>query len=200
MSTDPIRPRFETINPATLESGRAYDGHTADDAAAIVERCATAFREWRRSDFAARSERMRSAAAVLKRRRAEFAALMTDEMGKTVTDGLAEVDKCATACEHFADQAASYLAREPVDIDGPEAFVSLQPARRRARGDAVELSVLAGVPVRSADPDGRQRRVAEARQQRARLRARHRVGVPRRRLSGRPVPAPCWSRAMRSTA
>ncbi len=70
---------------------------------------------------------MRSAAAVLKRRRAEFAALMTDEMGKTVTDGLAEVDKCATACEHFADQAASYLARVPVAIDGAEAFVTFNP-------------------------------------------------------------------------
>jgi len=127
MSTDPTRPRFETTNPATLESGRSYDGHSADDAAAIVQRCDGAQREWRRVAFAARAERMRSAAAVLKRRRAEFAALMTDEMGKTVSDGLAEIDKCASACEHFADQAAHYLARETVDIGGPEAFVTFNP-------------------------------------------------------------------------
>jgi succinate-semialdehyde dehydrogenase/glutarate-semialdehyde dehydrogenase len=127
MSTDQTRPRFETTNPATLENGRTYDGHSADDAAAIVQRCEAAQREWRRIEFAARAERMRSAAAVLKRRRAEFAALMTDEMGKTVTDGLAEVDKCASACEHFADHAASYLARETVDIGGPQAFVTFNP-------------------------------------------------------------------------
>jgi succinate-semialdehyde dehydrogenase/glutarate-semialdehyde dehydrogenase len=52
---------------------------------------------------------------------------MTDEMGKTVTDGLAEVDKCASACEHFADQAAQYLARVPVGIDGADAFVTFNP-------------------------------------------------------------------------
>ena len=127
MSTDPTRPRFETTNPATLERGRAYDGHSADDAAGIVERCDAAQREWRRIDVAARAGRMHAAAAVLKRRRAEFAALMTDEMGKTVTDGLAEVDKCASACEHFADHAAHYLARETVDIGGPEAFVTFNP-------------------------------------------------------------------------
>jgi succinate-semialdehyde dehydrogenase / glutarate-semialdehyde dehydrogenase len=127
MSTDPTRPRFETTNPATLESGRSYDGHLTADAAAIVERCGLAQRDWRRVDFAVRAERMRSAAAVLKRRRGEFAALMTDEMGKTVTDGLAEVDKCASACEHFADQAVHYLAREAVDIGGPEAFVTFNP-------------------------------------------------------------------------
>ena len=127
MSTESTRPRFDTTNPATLESGRSYDGHSAADAAAIIDHCDAAFRDWRRVDFEARGERMRSAAAVLKRRRAELAALMTDEMGKTVTDGLAEVDKCASACEHFADQAAQYLARVPVGIDGADAFVTFNP-------------------------------------------------------------------------
>ncbi len=127
MSTESTRPHFNTTNPATLEGGRSYDGHSTDDAAAIVECCDAAFREWRRVDFEARAERMRSAAAVLKRRRAEFAALMTDEMGKTVTDGLAEVDKCASACEHFADQSSQYLARVPVGIDGADAFVTFNP-------------------------------------------------------------------------
>ena len=127
MSTESTRPRFDTTNPATLESGRSYDGHSAADAAAIIDHCDAAFRDWRRIDFEARGERMRSAAAVLKRRRTELAALMTDEMGKTVTDGLAEVDKCASACEHFADQAAQYLARVPVGIDGADAFVTFNP-------------------------------------------------------------------------
>ena len=64
---------------------------------------------------------MKRAASVLRSRRDEFAALMTEEMGKTVTDGLAEVDKCAGACEHFAEHAAaSYLAREPVAIEGAQ--------------------------------------------------------------------------------
>jgi succinate-semialdehyde dehydrogenase/glutarate-semialdehyde dehydrogenase len=52
---------------------------------------------------------------------------MTAEMGKLVTDGRAEVDKCATACEHFAGHAARYLQDEPVDIEGARAFVTHNP-------------------------------------------------------------------------
>src|SRR6187200_1341061 len=70
---------------------------------------------------------MTRAAGVLRARRDAFAALMTDEMGKTVTDGLAEVDKCATACDHFAGQAARDLADQPVDIEGARAFVTFNP-------------------------------------------------------------------------
>ena len=53
---------------------------------------------------------------------------MTAEMGKTVTDGRAEVDKCAGACEYFAEHAAAYLAREPVgDRRRAKAFVTFDP-------------------------------------------------------------------------
>jgi succinate-semialdehyde dehydrogenase/glutarate-semialdehyde dehydrogenase len=52
---------------------------------------------------------------------------MTEEMGKTLTDGRAEVDKCAVNCDWFADHAEKYLANEPVDFDGEEAFVTFNP-------------------------------------------------------------------------
>ena len=52
---------------------------------------------------------------------------MTEEMGKTVTDGRAEIEKCAFNCDWFADHAQDYMAREPVDLGGPEAFVTFNP-------------------------------------------------------------------------
>ena len=70
---------------------------------------------------------MKAAAAVLRRRKAEFAELMTAEMGKTRTEGLAEIEKCAFNCEFFADHAESFLAREPVDLGGPKAFITFNP-------------------------------------------------------------------------
>jgi succinate-semialdehyde dehydrogenase/glutarate-semialdehyde dehydrogenase len=123
-----VRPSFTPVDPATLAAGKTYAGHSADDAARLARLAAAAQRDWRRASFAERAGCMRKAAAVLRARRAEFAALMTEEMGKTVTDGLAEVDKCATACEHFAEHAAGYLAREPVAIEGAQkAFVDFNP-------------------------------------------------------------------------
>jgi succinate-semialdehyde dehydrogenase/glutarate-semialdehyde dehydrogenase len=52
---------------------------------------------------------------------------MTEEMGKTITEGRAEIEKCAFHCDWFADQAENYLANEPADIGGGEAFVTFNP-------------------------------------------------------------------------
>jgi succinate-semialdehyde dehydrogenase/glutarate-semialdehyde dehydrogenase len=127
MSNTDERPVFATRNPATLEAGKTYAGHSAADVAAQVRRAVDAQRQWRRVPIAERARPMHAAAAVLRARRAELAALMTDEMGKVVTDGLAEVDKCASACEHFADHAERYLAREKVEIESANAFVTYNP-------------------------------------------------------------------------
>jgi len=121
------RPRFPTRNPATGEAGRVYDGQTRAEALAIVADARRAFESWRRTSFGERAELVRSAASVLRRRRDEFAALMTAEMGKTITDGRAEIEKCAFNCDHFAERAQDYLAQESVDLGGPKAFVTYNP-------------------------------------------------------------------------
>ncbi|MEO7150707.1 MAG: NAD-dependent succinate-semialdehyde dehydrogenase [Burkholderiaceae bacterium] len=127
MNNTSIRPVFETVNPASLAAGRSYPGHTPEEAARHVGLAAQAQQRWRRVAIDERAACMRKAANVLRTRRAEFAALMTEEMGKPVSDGLAEVDKCAGACDHFAAHAAGYLARESVAIDGAKAFVTCNP-------------------------------------------------------------------------
>ena len=121
------RPRFATVDPATGAPGRVYPGHTPEEARGMLARAHAAQRQWRRTSFAERAALMHGAAEVLRRRAGEFAELMTAEMGKTLAEGRAEVEKCAFNCDHFADRAAAYLAREPVDLGGPKAFVTYNP-------------------------------------------------------------------------
>ena len=126
------RPRFQAVDPATGEKGRSYDGQTVEEARAIARDVRGAWQDWRRTTFAERSRLMRAAAEVLRCRRDEFAELMTSEMGKTVTEGRAEIEKCAFNCDWFAEHAEGFLAREPVDMGedgkpGPRAFVTYQP-------------------------------------------------------------------------
>jgi succinate-semialdehyde dehydrogenase/glutarate-semialdehyde dehydrogenase len=118
---------IQTVNPATGEKGRTYPETSLDDARAAAAAAHHAFLDWRRTGFPERSAIIRKAADVLRARKDEFASLMTSEMGKTVTDGLAEVQKCAFHCDWFADHAADYLAKEPIDFDGEEAFVTFNP-------------------------------------------------------------------------
>src|SRR4051812_34950814 len=120
-------PSLQTVNPATGQPGKCYDGHTPDQTMDMVQRSHKAFATWRRTSFAERGKAMREAARVLRSRSAEFAQLMTDEMGKVRTEALAEVEKCAANCEFFAEHAQSYLAREPVDLGSQKAFVTFNP-------------------------------------------------------------------------
>ncbi|HZB91019.1 MAG TPA: NAD-dependent succinate-semialdehyde dehydrogenase [Stellaceae bacterium] len=121
------KPQLQTVDPATGQPGTAYDTHTRDEALAIAGEVRAAFERWRRTSFAERAQAMRRGAEVLRRRRDEFAQLMTREMGKTLAEGRAEIEKCAFNCEHFAAHAERYLGREPVDMGGPKAFVTYNP-------------------------------------------------------------------------
>jgi len=124
---DGQRMRFQATDPATGKAGRAYDGHDLDEAHSIARASRAAFEAWRRTSFETRAGLMRTAASVLRRRADEFAALMTAEMGKILTEGRAEIEKCAEACDHFAEHAASFLADQPVDMGGPKAKVVFRP-------------------------------------------------------------------------
>src|SRR6476659_3565020 len=119
--------KIQTINPATEEPGRSYEQNTIDEARTAAEAAHRAFREWRRTSLDHRAAVIRKAADVLRARKDEFAALMTDEMGKTLDEGLAEIEKCAFHCDWFAEHTAEYLADQPVDIGVGEAFVTFNP-------------------------------------------------------------------------
>jgi succinate-semialdehyde dehydrogenase/glutarate-semialdehyde dehydrogenase len=121
------RKKIQTTNPATGEPGKSYDETSLDQARAAAAAVHQAFLQWRRTSFAERAAVIHKAAEILRARKDELARLMTEEMGKPLTDGRAEVEKCAFHCDWFADHADEYLAREPVDFDGEEAFVTFNP-------------------------------------------------------------------------
>jgi len=119
-----------TINPATGQTVKTYDEMSEAD----VERCLAAATEahasYRLTSFEERAGWMRRAAEILDDERDQIAAMMTTEMGKTLTAAKGEVAKCATACRYYADHAAGFLADEPADakaVGAENAYVSYQP-------------------------------------------------------------------------
>ena len=104
------KPIFQVVDPSSGTPGRSYEGQTRDEALAIARASRQAFEGWRRTSFAERGALMAKAAAVLRARADEFTGLMTDEMGKTLTEGRAEIEKCAGHCEFYAERAEGFLA------------------------------------------------------------------------------------------
>jgi succinate-semialdehyde dehydrogenase/glutarate-semialdehyde dehydrogenase len=119
--------KLQTTNPATGAPGNAYDPHSLEEAVAAAAAARKAFLDWRRTSFGERAGVIRKAAAILRARKDEFARLMTNEMGKTIDDGRAEVEKCAVHCDWFAEHAQDYLAEEAVETGAGETFVTFNP-------------------------------------------------------------------------
>jgi succinate-semialdehyde dehydrogenase / glutarate-semialdehyde dehydrogenase len=123
-----IKSSFPVINPATGTKLNDVPAITWPETERAIQAAHEAFLAWRHVSFADRAARMKEAGQVLRSRSDKLAKLMTDEMGKTLKDGRDEVEKCAFGCDYYAENAAQFLAREPVDMgDKSEAFVTYNP-------------------------------------------------------------------------
>ncbi|KPJ94700.1 MAG: succinate-semialdehyde dehydrogenase, partial [Gemmatimonas sp. SG8_17] len=115
------------INPATDEIIREYDELKPSDVVDALEQSQAAYLKWRRTSFATRAELLKSAAQILRERTEDYARLMAEEMGKPVSQGRAEAEKCSWVCDYYAENAAGFLEREIVETDAARSFVSYQP-------------------------------------------------------------------------
>ena len=118
---------IQAINPASGEVVATHDEMAPQQVAGIVDSVHGAFDGWRHASYADRAVPMRKAAMILRSEARDFAQLMAREMGKPIRDGIAEANKCAVACDYFADNAAQFLARETVATDARASFVTFNP-------------------------------------------------------------------------
>jgi succinate-semialdehyde dehydrogenase/glutarate-semialdehyde dehydrogenase len=118
---------LKAISPATGKVVGEYDEMSRDEAVLAVEASHEAFLDWRKRSFAERAKPMRECARLLRARAKQYGRLMSEEMGKPITGGIAEIEKCAGACEYFAENAEKMLAPEPIEMEGAKAFVAFQP-------------------------------------------------------------------------
>lgn len=118
---------MKSTNPLTGKLIREYTTYTPSQTAAIVDEVYASFLQWRKSDFHSRSALLQNAANTLENNADKYARLMTEEMGKPLTEALAEVNKCAWVCRFYAEEGEAFLADERVATDAKESFVSCQP-------------------------------------------------------------------------
>jgi succinate-semialdehyde dehydrogenase/glutarate-semialdehyde dehydrogenase len=93
----------------------------------ILQRAHDVAAAWRATPPAERADGLRRLAASLRDRREELALLATREMGKPLLESRAEVEKCAWACEWFADHGPALLEPETVATEAVRARVVYVP-------------------------------------------------------------------------
>ncbi|MDD5313576.1 MAG: aldehyde dehydrogenase family protein, partial [Dehalococcoidia bacterium] len=119
--------KMQSINPATGEMVKEYDEMTPQQAKSSVEKSQQAFLSWRKVGFRERADCLRRAAGILRSKAGDYARLMALETGKPVRDGRAEAEKCAWACEYFADNGERFLLPEIIDTGAGKSYVTFMP-------------------------------------------------------------------------
>lgn len=119
--------RFSTINPATGQVIAEYETMSGQEILSIAEGSYESFLSWRSLSLDDRIPYLRKLASVLRAGKEEYARLMTLEMGKPMTEALAEVEKCAWTAEVYSDNASDWLRPEMVEADGLVHEVSYEP-------------------------------------------------------------------------
>ena len=116
-----------SINPATGEKLKAFSPFDDSEIEKRLSRAEKAFRRYRRTTFAERSQWMHGAAELLFQEKKNFAEIITLEMGKLFRDSVAEIEKCARGCRFYAENGERFLEDEAAQTDAAESYVQYQP-------------------------------------------------------------------------
>jgi succinate-semialdehyde dehydrogenase/glutarate-semialdehyde dehydrogenase len=119
--------KLKSINPATGETTAEYEELEAAHVDALLSKSHEAFRAWRETGFADRARILRQAASILRSKADDYAATMAQEMGKPMRQGRAEAEKCAWACEYYADNAKGFLQPEIIETEASRSYVAFEP-------------------------------------------------------------------------
>src|SRR5437667_7102504 len=118
---------IQTINPTTGEVLETFEPYSEQQVNQALDQARQAFLHWRTISFAERGKYLHSVASHLRDHKTELARIAVLEMGKSITEAEAEVEKCAWNCDFFAENAESFLRDEKVTSNASESYVAFRP-------------------------------------------------------------------------
>lgn len=127
------------VNPVTGEKEEEFVEHTVSDVAGLIDQAHAAFEVLKRLPMSERSRLMRAAADLMEADSATLSPSLVREMGKPLAQAEAEVAKCVKNMRFYADNAASFLADEP--LEDPSS-VNAQAAWARYEPLGIVLAVM----------------------------------------------------------
>ncbi len=118
---------IQTIDPTENKLIANYSEMSEKEVINIIAASHQAYLSWRDISIEKRAIPLRKMAELLRGRQQELAKLITSEMGKPVTQSMAEIEKCAVLCLHYADNSAAYLQSHAIKTNWTKSFVTYEP-------------------------------------------------------------------------
>lgn len=116
-----------TKNPYTNEHLQSYELLTADQLSSKLQTAQVQYEDWKNVSIKDRCKLLSKVSELLLQRKKQFARLMAEEVGKPLTQGISEIEKCAWVCDFYTKNAVDFLADQIIDTDADESFISYDP-------------------------------------------------------------------------
>ena len=118
---------LKSINPYNQSPLEEFEFHSDTIIDKKLKSASQAFTQWRKTSFAQRSNCMMSLAKLLRQKKEEYARTITLEMGKVLKESIAEIEKCAGACEYYSQNAERLLSDQLIATEAKKSYVHYQP-------------------------------------------------------------------------
>ncbi|HDZ41945.1 MAG TPA: NAD-dependent succinate-semialdehyde dehydrogenase [Bacteroidetes bacterium] len=100
---------YKSIDPYTGKLNKQYELISNEELENIIFSSSRAFRKWRKLNIEKRQDYLLRLADLLEIEKDFHAASITSEMGKPISQSLAEVEKSALACRYYGERADEFL-------------------------------------------------------------------------------------------
>lgn len=118
---------IQTINPATETILETYKTANQAEINTMMEASQAAYLQWKNTSIQQRQALLFRFSTLLNTKKMVLSQLITQEMGKPITQAEAEVDKCIWLCQHYAEHAEEYLQGRLIQTDMKKTKVIYEP-------------------------------------------------------------------------
>src|ERR1700741_2440203 len=118
---------FRSIHPFDQKLIAEFPPHNGQAVDQKIILAARTFSVWRKESFQHRAQLMKKAAGLLRSKKDHYAKVISLEMGKVLSESVAEVEKCADGCDYFAENAERFLRDEIIQTDARKSLAAYQP-------------------------------------------------------------------------
>lgn len=120
--------KIQSINPWTGKVVKEFSLLSPTEIETKIDLSSKAYSSWKNTSISDRVELLKKAGEILRKNQEEYARLITLEMGKIIRESRAEIEKCAWACDFYAENAEEFLSPEKINLpDGKKAKILHQP-------------------------------------------------------------------------
>ncbi len=118
---------YKSKNPFTQVVEKEYRAISNVSLQNKIELSSTAFKQWKQQSFQLRSGVLNKVANLLEERKDEYGRLITLEMGKPISQSVAEIEKCAWVCRYYAENAVEFLKNKRMESTAQMSQLAYEP-------------------------------------------------------------------------